>query len=544
MPVWNRAAHVGGAIESVLAQTHSEFELVIVDDGSSDGLEQAVGGYLADRRVRLLRRPHRGVSAARNFGLAASSAPLIAYLDSDNRWRPRFLERMGEAVAGSGARFAYCDAARFRRARVSGRLRPLRRRLPELDLPSLLDDNCIDINTVVHHRSLAADAGGWDESLPRMNDWDFVIRLAARVQPVHVAETLVEYYMRVVPGTITATEPAMPAGLRIDEKYRGLRVPRITVDGIEQRWKRPGRSRHASWVRFVHQSVDPDSGRAEFLPCVLRIEPVGPQPMEPDLFRRIVDGGRDWLLMMALDGWEDPALHPALSDMVAYAEARDVRTVVAAGLDRLLHAGRHEGLLRSRVSVLVVRAEASGAGLADLAGRIEALVAARRRLRASAFLDVRVEVPPDEVETAAAWAEHIGTRERCSVTIVEDDPAATDRVPGPEGLVPRGIAASTPTVLWDGAVVPGPPGTDAARSVGNVRDDPFDVIWRSPAYAEVRLASRPEVPARRASETGIRITVDPYRPTAAERAIRPLLRNDVSYRLWRRFRRLRRLRIR
>jgi glycosyltransferase involved in cell wall biosynthesis len=101
MPVWNRSHRVGKAIESVLAQTFQDLELMIVDDGSDDGLEEAVRPYLGPK-VRYLHIPHQGVSAARNAGIRATTGRFIAYLDSDNTWRPNFLEKMKAALDNDG----------------------------------------------------------------------------------------------------------------------------------------------------------------------------------------------------------------------------------------------------------------------------------------------------------------------------------------------------------------------------------------------------------------------------------------------------------
>ncbi|MDH0868297.1 glycosyltransferase family A protein [Mitsuaria sp. GD03876] len=105
IPLYNKEHHILRAVESVLAQTHADFELVVVDDGSKDG-GAALVEAVADRRVRLHRQPNAGVSAARNRGVALTSAPLIAFLDADDAWEPDFLanvralaDRHPEAVA-------------------------------------------------------------------------------------------------------------------------------------------------------------------------------------------------------------------------------------------------------------------------------------------------------------------------------------------------------------------------------------------------------------------------------------------------------------
>lgn len=85
MPVYNVEAYIAEAIRSVLAQSHDNFELIIVDDGGSDGSMQIVRGF-ADERIRIVSQPNRGLAGARNTGIAAARGVYIALLDSDDRW--------------------------------------------------------------------------------------------------------------------------------------------------------------------------------------------------------------------------------------------------------------------------------------------------------------------------------------------------------------------------------------------------------------------------------------------------------------------------
>lgn len=93
MPLYNKAPYVRKAVESVVGQTYRDWELVVVDDGSSDGSGEVVAG-VADARIRIIRQENAGVGAARNRGVAESSAPYICFLDADDWWEPTFLEEM------------------------------------------------------------------------------------------------------------------------------------------------------------------------------------------------------------------------------------------------------------------------------------------------------------------------------------------------------------------------------------------------------------------------------------------------------------------
>lgn len=97
MPLYNKAPYVRKAVESVVAQTYKDWELVVMDDGSTDGSGEIVKS-INDRRVRLVRQDNAGVSAARNRGVAESAAPHICFLDADDWWEPTFLEEMTQLI--------------------------------------------------------------------------------------------------------------------------------------------------------------------------------------------------------------------------------------------------------------------------------------------------------------------------------------------------------------------------------------------------------------------------------------------------------------
>ena len=102
IPLYNKAPYVKKALESVFAQTYTDFELIIVDDGSTDGSEAIAEDLLASRpsplAFRLLKQKNAGVSAARNNGFSVSSRDYIAFLDADDWWEPTFLEKMAQLI--------------------------------------------------------------------------------------------------------------------------------------------------------------------------------------------------------------------------------------------------------------------------------------------------------------------------------------------------------------------------------------------------------------------------------------------------------------
>lgn len=106
MPCYNGVAFLAVAVDSVLAQTYRDFELIVVDDGSTDRSAEILAGY--GERVSVIRQANRGVSAARNTGIKQSRGEFIGFLDSDDYWDPEFLAEMVQGMADPRTAIAYC----------------------------------------------------------------------------------------------------------------------------------------------------------------------------------------------------------------------------------------------------------------------------------------------------------------------------------------------------------------------------------------------------------------------------------------------------
>ena len=223
MPTYNRAAVLRTAISSVLQQSYADWELHVCDDGSTDGTEGVVTSF-GDGRIRYHRLPRGGAAAARNAGLAAACGEIVAYLDSDNLWHPRFLERMVLAMLENGGRL--CAFAGFVDYAVDaeGRRRVRSFGAPEFEHERLLEKNFIDLNTFVHRRELYEAFGGFDERLTRRQDYALILAYSWLRDPVRVPEILALYQRNPSLGQITRLarddESCVPI---IEERIRRLR---------------------------------------------------------------------------------------------------------------------------------------------------------------------------------------------------------------------------------------------------------------------------------------------------------------------------------
>jgi teichuronic acid biosynthesis glycosyltransferase TuaG len=152
MPVYNAESTLRRSVESVLAQTHRDLELVAVDDGSRDASPGMLAAFArADPRVKVIRQANAGVAAARNAGVAAATGTHVAFLDSDDWGHERKLERQLEHLDATGARIAYACYQRVDEAGV-----PLSTVCPpqRVDHSAMLRSNRIGNLTGLYDRAL------------------------------------------------------------------------------------------------------------------------------------------------------------------------------------------------------------------------------------------------------------------------------------------------------------------------------------------------------------------------------------------------------
>jgi glycosyltransferase involved in cell wall biosynthesis len=192
IPTHNYGRFICETIESALAQSYSPIEIVVVDDGSTDDTPQRLAVY--GHRVRYIYQPNRGVSAARNNGIAAARGELIAILDSDDLWLPEKLEQqvavwVREPDSGLVAteRFAIDETGRrldYDKERCS------REGFRELTMRDLLELPAFSPSSVLARKDVLQAVGGFDEGVIGVEDMEMWVRVAARFRVLRLNATL------------------------------------------------------------------------------------------------------------------------------------------------------------------------------------------------------------------------------------------------------------------------------------------------------------------------------------------------------------------
>ncbi len=242
MATYNRRDMLPAAIESVRAQTHREWELVIVNDGG-ESVADIVAAFGDDRIVyRDAGRVSRG--AAVNTAFSLCTGEYVAYLDDDDLWHPDHLQRALFFIENvPGVRMTYSDTVETTAQRggagweVVSSL-PVKR--PQVTFADLVECNRIPGISVVHHRDLFVEAGGMDATLEALFDFDLWRRLAVRTDPYHVSYATAEHFLR--PSADTAGAGQITNLHLADRRRYVWNVCRIVrkplPDAVRPEWRR------------------------------------------------------------------------------------------------------------------------------------------------------------------------------------------------------------------------------------------------------------------------------------------------------------------
>ena len=199
LPTYNRAHTVRAAIDSVLAQSYEDFELIVVDDGSTDDTP-AVVGDVSDPRVQYLRLPeNRGANVARNVGIRESDGKYVAFQDSDDVWRPRKLELQVTELERAPEDVGVVYTGYYRVDSGVKQYGPRNKETVAGDIhEEMLKGNGWFIPTAVAavRRACFDTVGLFDERLQRLQDWEMWLRISKQYEFEFIHEPLIEKRMQ------------------------------------------------------------------------------------------------------------------------------------------------------------------------------------------------------------------------------------------------------------------------------------------------------------------------------------------------------------
>jgi teichuronic acid biosynthesis glycosyltransferase TuaG len=204
IPAFNAEAFIAEAVQSVLAQTYSPIEVIVVNDGSTDGTISELCRF--GHHIRIVSQSNRGLPSARNVGASVSTGEWLAFLDADDVWLPEKLERQLAELPGDGC-VTYSDRYNVgergslpdRQSDVQGMFEG------DVFLELLLVGNVITVSSVVMSKPLFEEMGGFCEDLKAAEDWDLWVRVAERHQIYACRQPLVKYRFH---GGMMSRDPA------------------------------------------------------------------------------------------------------------------------------------------------------------------------------------------------------------------------------------------------------------------------------------------------------------------------------------------------
>jgi len=200
MPTFNRPDQIRESIDSVVAQSFGDWELIVVNDGGGREVEETIKEYESEPRVRYVLAEHRGLSSARNVGMALARGKYITQLDDDDIFYPDHLETVVKAFSEHpDTRVVYTDFYRAYQEERGGDWVTVRR---EVDYSNDFSRELFKSGTIApvcnltHHREALSKVGYYNEAVLRAMDWEYFTRLSRRYDFVHVKEVTGEFRQR------------------------------------------------------------------------------------------------------------------------------------------------------------------------------------------------------------------------------------------------------------------------------------------------------------------------------------------------------------
>ncbi len=192
IPTYNRRKTIGRSIDSVLNQTLFPSEIIVVDDGSTDGTSDYIQSNFPS--IRLLQQTNKGVSSARNMGIRSSNSDWVALLDSDDEWFPQKLEKQVMTLSQSpDIKFCHTEEIWIRNGVRVNQMKKHQKYGGHIFFKCL--DMCrISPSSVLFHQSILDDVGYFDKDLKVCEDYDLWLRITAKFPVLYIDESLIKKY--------------------------------------------------------------------------------------------------------------------------------------------------------------------------------------------------------------------------------------------------------------------------------------------------------------------------------------------------------------
>ncbi len=219
MPSYNQGQYLAEALDSVLAQTYTNWECIIVDDGSHDNTKEVANSYSAkDSRIQYIYQENNGVSAARNNGVAHSKGDFILPLDGDDKLHPQFIElSLKEIVKDRNIRVVYSDVQYFG-------IRNDIYKLPDFSIEKLMGQNILCITALFRREDFDKTGGFNDNMREGFEDWDFWMSMFKDGEGTayKIPQVLFFYRIKPVSRNNTAAKKNIDYGRIVWENHREM----------------------------------------------------------------------------------------------------------------------------------------------------------------------------------------------------------------------------------------------------------------------------------------------------------------------------------
>ncbi|SRR5690554_6500503 len=193
IPTFNRADFIKEALDSVFAQTYPNFEVLVVDDGSTDDTRKVLDAYSQDPRLRYFYQENQGQSVARNYGISEAQGEFICFLDSDNRWLPNKLDISVRALTENpGVSVVYGDIITINEKGEQISTYNMRRHSGHI-VAHLFGRNFVSMNTTMSRRECFSEMGAFDPEQRGAEDYELWLRFSVRYRFLYIPEFLAEY---------------------------------------------------------------------------------------------------------------------------------------------------------------------------------------------------------------------------------------------------------------------------------------------------------------------------------------------------------------